>query len=755
MSNPSPRQLLFKRQIIGLAAALGLIAFVGFLLTTNYRAQRKIQSGTLAALRHETRNLAAATSYFFTEQCDDLRSLAAGRTILTYFENHALGMSLEYGLRVSLAAIDDELTNFVARECVAGDAIYVQIVLSGLDGTTLASSRGAVTPSPDGGAAPTPPAAPAVVADPTHRRLCIVAPVEFKGQVVATLEGRLNLDVLERHLLRDECATGHSAALLGPGPCWYLPEDRQALAAAPPADLLKLPAEQPCRVSADSTAPPLLVVRCSVPHTALMVVHGGPEADIVGHSNPQHLLFALVVLALFVLGVVAVGFRVGLESLVLQDRLAAGVREQETMAAANRRLAAEVTQRRQTEAALHQAKLDAETACRAKTEFLANMSHEIRTPMTAILGFAETLQDTTLTSQEAHDMLQTIQRNGRHLLDVINGILDISKIEAGKLETETVRLPLWPLLLEVQELMRAPASARGLYCRLECRGPLPETIASDPVRLRQILINLVGNALKFTEVGGVRIVVYLLDVARPDRGLAFDIVDTGVGIAAEHLPHIFQPFAQADSSTTRRFGGTGLGLAISQRLAHMLGGEIVVASTPACGSTFRLTVATGPLAGVPLIDAASASSVPAPPPPTPPTPCPTLAGRVLLAEDGPDNQRLIALFLRKAGTTVHIVDNGRAAIEQAWRAVEQHQPFDVILMDMQMPIQDGYSATRALRAQGYRGAIVALTAHAMAHDCQRCLDAGCDAFATKPIERQVLLQTLAQYLSARPRPTSA
>ncbi|RIK78389.1 MAG: hypothetical protein DCC68_15340 [Planctomycetota bacterium] len=353
---------------------------------------------------------------------------------------------------------------------------------------------------------------------------------------------------------------------------------------------------------------------------------------------------------------------------------------------------------------------------------------------------------------ELADAVQTIHRNGRHLLELINDILDLSRIEAGKLAVERVAVSPAQIVREVASLMRVKADAKGLPLEVEFRGPIPRQIQSDPTRLRQILINLVGNAIKFTQSGCIRILTRLVPDFEGVHRLRFDVVDTGVGIPSEAMEQLFEPFAQADNTTTRRFGGTGLGLAISRRLAEMLHGEILVDSTVGRGSTFSLVVDPGPCDVAACEAATEVENLP-PKPSEPHDGGATgsrheprrIEARVLLAEDGVDNRRLISFVLRKAGVDVTLTDNGRAAVDLALAAVEEGVPFDVILMDMQMPVLDGYTAARQLRTRGYEGPIVALTAHAMTGDREKCLEAGCDDYATKPIERAKLLELIARY----------
>ncbi len=404
---------------------------------------------------------------------------------------------------------------------------------------------------------------------------------------------------------------------------------------------------------------------------------------------------------------------------------------------------------------LEQARASAEASNQSKSEFLANMSHEIRTPMTAILGYAELLLeqgDLNKAPAQRVDAIRTIQRNGEHLLSIINDILDVSKIEAGKMTIEQIQSSPAQIITDVLSLMRHRAEGKNLKLEARYDGPIPATIKSDPTRLRQVIVNLVGNAIKFTEQGGVTVAVKMLDTPEsPTPYLAFQVIDTGIGLTPEQQAKLFKPFSQADSSTTRQFGGTGLGLMISKRLAEILGGDITLESQHGQGTTFTVTIATGPLDGVAMlqgadiIDNAAAISNKKKAEDT------RVDGRILLAEDGRDNQRLISFVLRKAGAEVDIAENGRIACEMATAALEAGQPYGVILMDMQMPELDGYGATTQLRQNGYARPIIALTANAMSGDRDKCIQAGCDDFATKPINKPHLLATIARYLNQQNR----
>ncbi len=324
------------------------------------------------------------------------------------------------------------------------------------------------------------------------------------------------------------------------------------------------------------------------------------------------------------------------------------------------------------------AKDAAEAATLAKSEFLANMSHEIRTPMTAILGFSDVLLGEDGLGDalpERVKALETIQRNGRYLLQLINDILDLSKIEAHKLEVERGAWSPARLVDDVAALMRVRAKAKGLPLQIEYVGEIPETIQCDPTRLRQILINLVGNAIKFTETGLVRIVTRRAKSADDRSMLQIDVIDTGIGMTPKQAKLIFQPFTQADASTTREFGGIGLGLTISKRLAEMLGGDITISSCPAEGSTFTVTVETGTLDNVQMLqNVIEAVAEPSSEFPVPAVRAARLDCRVLLAEDGPDNQRLISFVMKKAGAHVTVAENGQIAMNLIMAAKDRDEP---------------------------------------------------------------------------------
>ena len=401
----------------------------------------------------------------------------------------------------------------------------------------------------------------------------------------------------------------------------------------------------------------------------------------------------------------------------------------------------DVTQLETTKRELQVSKVAAEDANRAKSDFLARMSHEIRTPMNAILGYTDVLrQGYDETTTDRQEYLDTIHVSGEHLLALINDILDLSKIEAGHLELELQPVAPYPLFAHVVSVFRAKAAEKDIQLDFECDGPIPATIQTDPVRLRQTVMNLVGNAIKFTTRGGVRVVTRITD----DNGkpqLAIDVTDTGIGISKAAIDSIFDPFSQADTSITRRFGGTGLGLAISLQLAEAMGGGVTVKSTPGEGSTFTVTIDTGSLDGISLLSGAEAKAASEQRAAQPSKARTLPPGQILVVDDGEANRKLLKLVLGRAGMTVVTAENGKEAV-QAARA----QTFDVILMDMQMPVMDGYAATTTLRTDGYTLPIIALTAHVMQSDEAKCREAGCSGFLTKPVNMDDLFTVIVEQM---------
>ncbi|MEI8383418.1 MAG: ATP-binding protein [Planctomycetota bacterium] len=382
----------------------------------------------------------------------------------------------------------------------------------------------------------------------------------------------------------------------------------------------------------------------------------------------------------------------------------------------------------------------AEAASRAKSDFLANMSHEIRTPLNAIMGYADLLRRGWVDSPEDRDeMLSTLHSSGKHLMTVINDILDLSKIESGQLQLETRAESPHQLLAEVVSLMRVGFREKNLSLDYNWQGPIPEQVDTDPVRLRQILINLLGNARKFTATGGVQLIAHVEPKSHPTQ-LVVNVIDTGIGIPPEKQKLVFDPFVQADTTVTRKYGGTGLGLSISRRLARMMGGDLTVESEIGRGSNLQLTISVGDLQNVPMLSAGAVGDiVDTHTPVVQEVDAPKFQGlRVLVVDDGSANRRLISLVLSRAGAVMTQAENGLQACE----LVLGRRAFDVILLDIQMPVMDGYAAATKMREGGVMVPIIALTAHAMKGDRDKCIAAGCSDFLSKPVSADELLQRI-------------
>jgi PAS domain S-box-containing protein len=506
-----------------------------------------------------------------------------------------------------------------------------------------------------------------------------------------------------------------------------------------------------------------------------------------------------------------------------QSRLDQYVAELE---ASNQQIALQASELADRARDLQIAKEMAEAMVEAKSRFLANMSHELRTPLTAILGYSDILlEDGDITNAPTSRLktIEIIRSSGQHLLGVINDILDLSKIEADRMTVERIACDPWMMAEDVFNVVRLRTDEKRLRVELVPRSPLPRAILGDPLRWKQILLNLVSNAEKFTEHGSMKIE---LEVSANGSELVAVVADTGIGMTPEQLTRLFQPFTQADMSTSRQFGGTGLGLAISQRLANMMGGQIVASSQPGCGSQFRFSIrierAPGcedhlPAAIIADPTATANDTISSQTNPEPnravdedrsaatvkplqtlaqlgvldqqlaalglvPSDSPNVAderveadvrarslaaaavipsagelagARILLADDVAVNQKLISTVLKKQGADVLAVSNGQEAVDAALVQLANGQPYDVVLMDMQMPVKDGYTAVRELREAGYAGVILAITAHAMSGELERCRDVGCDGCQSKPIDRVGLIAACRAAMAERRQSAAA
>lgn len=405
-------------------------------------------------------------------------------------------------------------------------------------------------------------------------------------------------------------------------------------------------------------------------------------------------------------------------------------------------VATDITEHKEAEARLKEATAAAESANQAKSTFLANMSHEIRTPLGAVMGFAELIASSEITPAEKENYGAAIKRNGELLSNIISDILDLSKIEVGKLNLDTQEVALDEVLFDLETLLRYKANEKAIEFSYSFEGKIPKKILTDPLRLRQVLLNIIGNSIKFTEQGRVEVTIKTVPSIENKLQLAFLVKDTGIGIDPAQAKKLFQPFSQADASILTRYGGTGLGLILSRRLANLLGGDVVLSdSLPGKGSTFMVTIDPGPLQNLELRNYAGPADF------TRPKAIAQKPGikldsiRILVVDDSVDNQLLISKVLTMAGAAIETADNGEKALQ-----LVRQKSFDLLLVDLQMPVLDGYETTSKLRKEGFSLPIIALTAHALKEIRERCLQSGFDDFITKPVDRIALVNKIAEYI---------
>jgi len=763
-----------------LIVGVGLAACTAILLWSLHSSQTQLRAASEARLVADSERRAAAVADFVGERRQAAAELAGSHEMEAYLVNRALEMSLQYGLGASLDAIEQRFRRQIEQKTLREQAIYRQIVFLGEDGSILAAA-GKAAPANAVPSLPAPAPAPYLRVDARNGLIVASSPVIYKGvfqgAVLTVSDLRLlsllligrrgNGDAVDNYqefLLTEEGTSIPSAG--------QLTELSGTVARA----FSRLPENRliPVRDIPDADQfGNLLALRTAIAGAPLSMLTLSSETDVYGQmASPAYLYFlgacsTALLLTTFVLQ------RMRQRTVQLQAEYAASARHQAELEQRNRALSDEIARRQEVEAALHQksAELDtsnaelrrhrdhleeivsertlalsiakeaAESANRAKSTFLANMSHELRTPMNAIIGLTHLLARNN-TDPRQRDKLAKITSSANHLLQLINDVLDLSKIDADRMTLEQTAFTFGNIATVLDNLLCDRAEAKGLRWIREIDPRLARlAVIGDPLRLQQVLLNLAGNALKFTAHGSVTLSVQIARETDQDLDIRCTVRDTGVGIGAEALRRIFDPFEQADGSTTRQFGGTGLGLTICNRLVRLMGGTLEVVSTPGTGSTFSFSLRF-PMAsrnGVPSErTVASASDAERR------LQTAYRGTRLLLAEDDLMTQVMVQELLGETiGFSVDLARDGVQAVELA-----RSNDYALVLMDIQMPAMDGIEATQRIRQIPDRARlpIIAMTANALAEERSRCLAAGMNDFISKPVDPELLFVTLLGWL---------
>ena len=746
----------WNHQRIGqLCLLAGSVVLVTGLLVGQYRGMVAQQQAAEMGFLAHTRTQAATLENFLGRINNELADLSERRVVTAYFENKALGITMQYGLKISLLDLADEIHGRLERTLPSGAPLFARMALVDNEGNIVLDSRhpdaapGAPWPLALADAStPAPAGHPEYVNQaPEGPCLMIQAPCQVKTHRVGTLVALIPLRTVLGLLQDPSAPTSDDTWVLLRGRL-LIAEPLQARSAAMFAHVQALTTEpgKVIRTKAriGSQGNQHFMTACArVADLPLSVIRITPFDQAVSGADPRRVLGTLFL----ALGAVVAGLLLYVRSksreATLTEKLTFEAERRAMAARQNEALAEEILQRKVVEQQLRKAKEDAEAANQAKGQFLANMSHEIRTPLNGVLGLTELVLGTELGPAQKEYLTIALQ-SGRSLLHIINDILDISRIEAGRMVIEAVPFDLRSELESILGPFHAAVQQKTLELELAVAPDLPDRWRGDPLRLRQVLINLLANAVKFTPAGRVRLEVAWEPRAPGQGALRFLVSDTGIGIPAEKLETIFEAFSQADGSTTRLYGGTGLGLTISHQLARLMGGELLVESEPGRGSVFTLHLTLG-------IEEDLQRPGPEEPAEDPFRPLQAL--RILIAEDNAVNRFYLTNLLLKMGHSTRAVEDGRQALQAL-----SEESFDLALLDVQMPHLSGPEAARAWRQHEEQEKLpplplIALTAHAMPEDRRTCLEAGMDDYLTKPLDVQLLAKALTHWSNAAGTPS--